>query len=198
MTSDDLQIVGMLFPAATGWTFPEPVTGAIIRAGGHRELVVAVAQHRRLSGIPVGDPAAEVLAHICARNPNVCRPRGGKRVFGGRPVSLPSFSDEVRDWLGRLLGVSPGRVSETECRRRAAACRACPKNVKPTGGCLSCSVSSTIATMHLTRGVDAKELSGLKACSTYRWSNKVAVLIDIPMESSAPVGCWRGGAAANR
>jgi hypothetical protein len=26
----------------------------------------------------------------------------------------------------------------------------------------------------------------------------VAVLIDIPMESSAPVGCWRGGAAANR
>lgn len=186
-----------LYPSNTGWSFPDPVTGSLIRGENLGDLIRQLALYRRTNQLPEGDPESEVTDHVCLNNPMLCR-RGGWKVPGSAGLVLGDSGpaapllERALDWARRriLLIGATDPPSKAEIHRRAEACRVCVHNVRAEG-CFSCRTEGRVMVEMLSGGVSGKEGKGLKICDHYAWFNKAAIVTDQSPDLKAPAGCWR-------
>lgn len=185
-----------------GWTLANPP----LFAAGFEQLVEKLTEYRRMAGIPVGDPRADVLAEICGRGPGRCRESdpGGTAVVAktdtGAEIYPKQLQPFVLSWLGHELqragnGNRRARVAPGEARRRAALCLRCPAHLDTLTGCAPCQAGIREARDILAPKppVDPETLGG---CAAYRAD--VSVLTTLDFHPSPPFekvrrspDCWR-------
>lgn len=166
-------------------------------------LALRLANYRKRAGKPPGDPKAEILAQVCARQPSYCQEMGpapapapvGRVAGDGERGSSGKLTERVLRWLSSVVALrrSGGaqRVSPSEAARRAAICAGCQFNRQ---------LNQTCGTCNRTRKMTAEALVGgqrvngkLGGCKVIGQDNSIAVHLDLPKgtEEGLPGHCWR-------
>jgi len=167
-------------------------------------LALRLANYRKRAGKPPGNPAAEILAQVCARQPNYCQETGPgptpppptHRVNAdGERGSSGKLTERVLKWLAHVIGMRRAggaqRVSSSEAARRAAICAGCVYNRILNESCGSCNRTRKMAAEALIGG--ARVNTKLGGCKILSQDNRIATHLDLPKpsEEGLPGHCWR-------
>lgn len=116
-----------------GYFFKEN-DGARIFGDTWAGVIKRVVLYRRRAGYPPGDPAAEVTAQACARNPVLCQENDNTFLTKRAPLK-----SRILTWLnGERANKNRSFVPEPVAKARAQVCATCPKNNPIPEGCSSC------------------------------------------------------------
>lgn len=151
-------------------------------------VIKRVAWYRQRKGVPLGDPAAEVIAQACQRNPSLCT-QGRDNVAAAKKQPLKS---RVLTWMNNLRGNKDIRFVEDEVRKeRSRICASCANNMPLAGGCASCKAALKALRDEVLgrRPFDAR----LNGCQILGEDLPTSVQIDSQTveDSELPGHCWR-------
>ncbi len=117
-----------------GYFFKEQ-DGTMIRGKKWGEVVSKVAAYRSRAKLAPGEPAREVIAQACTRNPSFCFQQGTITI-----APRVTLKARVLKWLNGLLQVPKAEleyVSPALAKERSQICASCPQN--QSLGVTSCS-----------------------------------------------------------
>jgi len=173
-----------------GYFFKEQ-DGVVIRGKKWTEVITKTVEYRIRAKLPAGDPAKEVIAQACTRNPSFCFQQ--TRVTVAPTVTLKA---RVIKWLNGLLKVPKEEleyVSPVVAKERSQICATCPQNQSlGVTGCSSCKQAFTEFRKQLLGGARIRD-HRLGGCAILESDLVTAVhldevRVDIP---SLPAHCWR-------
>lgn len=165
--------------------------GTVIKASSWGGVIKKVTRYRALNHLPAGNPAEEVHAQACQRNPQLCYNEAHPATLQKRTEA--TLKSRVLAWLS---GIRKNRVNllftdAGVAQARANICAGCPNNTSLPEGCASCrKVVRTIRTDIIGgRGYDSR----VQVCSAMGIDLPTAIhldeqTLDIP---SLPDHCWR-------
>jgi hypothetical protein len=152
-----------------------------------------VKKYRQNRGLPVGDVHADVMAQACQRNASLCHDSNPVQVERPRGSKVKS---EVFQWLSGKSRESKNHsldyVSDKEATARAAICRTCPRQLKISHLCATCTESRRALRKSVLqdRTILAKDL---EACAALAIDLPTAIYLAEPTvdDQNLPENCWR-------
>lgn len=175
-----------------GYTFTDS-DGTSHTGSSWPHLVRLVAQHRALTGMLPGDPAREITAVVCMRDPRLCS-AGGRDPL--HRVDKEAFYLRVIGWMLKLTETVRRKavkyVDGITARDRAEICRGCPFQNGWEKDCSSCR-ESTRAVHRQLIGDRENFGKGLLGCLILSEDTSVSVHLDAEKVSNPnlPERCWR-------
>lgn len=178
-----------LFPK-DGYFFRDS-NGTVLRAGNWPAVIKKVREYRQRAGFPPGDPATEVIAQACTRNPAYCYEKTHVAV-------APQISLKARalQWLNAIMRIPKDQlqfVSPAEAKSRAGICASCPMNQSlGVTSCNSCKQAFTEFRKQLLGGARVRD-ARLGGCAVLNCDLMTAMHLDeVRVDSAAlPQHCWR-------
>jgi hypothetical protein len=166
--------------------------GVTHRADTWAGVVARVVKYRQRAGQPPGDPANEVTAQACERNPILCNDDSGARQDLQRKASLKSY---VLAWMNLArTHKAEGRteyVDSATAVARADVCATCKFNVSLQESCAPCQqVLDEIRKEVLGRRTRDPRLN---ACLVLTEDLQTAAHLERPTteHGELPGNCWR-------
>jgi hypothetical protein len=153
-------------------------------------VIARVVAYRKRANYEPGNPAEEVVAQACARNPVLCVEDNGTNKEMLRRAPLKS---RVLTWLNKLRGNKNviSYVDDALARERQRVCASCPSNTPLPGGCASCAA----AVKELRKEVLGSRFSDqrMSACEILGEDVAVTTRIEITAldNGELPAACWR-------
>jgi hypothetical protein len=176
-----------------GYFFQAPGQPAI-RGRNWPDVIVRLTDYRKRNGMPPGNPEDEVHAFACEKNPAYCSEVTDQQREQTRIASLKG---RVLAWLANIRDRrtknqnSLDFVDETEAKRRADICLACPKNTSIADGCSSCKAAVKESRRDLLGPRQVR--NGLNGCLILGEDLPVSTFLDDPAVENGelPAQCWR-------
>lgn len=188
---------GVFTVPSGGWNFPSDgrVNSTV---EPHYEptyelLTKWLADYRIANGLPLGDPAQDVMTHHRKTNP-------ANLPHITPTISPPkNFRERVTQWLAnRFNDTRSGAlvyVDEDLAKERAAICAGCPQNQNWKIGCPPCVDNAERQILMITKGHVMEH--NLQACAIAGHPNEAAVLLDekhlkhrTNYKEELPEFCW--------
>jgi hypothetical protein len=170
---------GVFTVPSGGWNFP--ADGKLDSTvdphyePSYQHLVDWLKGYRIANGLPLGDPAQDVLSYHNKINPSSPVP------FQAPTISPPkNFRERVTQWLSnRFQDIQAGTLVYVEdpiAKERAAICVNCPHNQNWKVGCPPCVDNAERLILMITKGRTIDK--NLMACGVAGHSNEAAVTLD--------------------
>lgn len=181
-----------IFPK-NGYTFLELDGTVLTDPRGWQGLIRAVTSYRRRNKLPIGNPADEVHAQVCAANPGMCWEDNETTKQQLKTVSLKG---RVLRWMSDVLrhkeknGVA--FVPSSESAAREDVCQKCPFNqALAAEGCGSCKKAVREQRKGIIGGLP--RFNRLHACAVLGEDLQASVHLDLPVVDNheLPQHCWR-------
>lgn len=181
-----------LFPPS-GFEFTD-LDGLVHRGSGITDLAAKLTDYRARRGLPIGNPAAEVVEQLCSKYPSRCHkgepPSPAVLAQSNANIVASGVGDWLRQVWTRLSQRKIKWVADEVVKQRVAACLACPQHGPVKGDCPACQESLNTVSTQLRAGRD-RASSVLRTCSFFKTDARVDVLIDQQTVADAPEGCWK-------
>ena len=190
---------GMVCPGGPHFDVAKGIT---LHASTFDLLYAQITDWRIRQGIAPGDVRADVNQFICSRWPHACLPDGKD----GPTEAMTHFpiGNRVATWAAnKIREMPPGGydlVDDSEAKRRATACLACPFKKPWQTGCQPCNVSTEAILSSVRRLRKVSFDNSIFACEVCGHDNPTACWLPMPAVMPLPEafqrlapGCWIRG-----